>query len=56
MFEKDPDRMLELVSEWMEANRLTTSENFLVPDYLNEMLARANSDGRQRRAVPSLVS
>jgi len=41
MFEKDPDRMIELVSRWLEVNRLTTSDRFRVPEYLNEVLSRA---------------
>jgi hypothetical protein len=45
MFEKDPDRMIELVSRWLEVNRLTTSDRFRVPDYLNEVLSRA--EGRR---------
>ncbi|WP_299477341.1 hypothetical protein [uncultured Roseibium sp.] len=41
MFEKDPDKMIELVSEWLEANGLTTSENFQMPLYLDQVLAGA---------------
>jgi len=54
MFEKDPDKMIELVSEWLEANRLMTSERFCVPDYLNEVLSRANGySGSWRRTLAS---
>lgn len=41
MFEKDPDKMIELVSEWLESNGLTTSEDFQVPQYLEQVLAGA---------------
>lgn len=41
MFEKDPDKMIELVSEWLESNGLTTSEDFQVPQYLEQVLASA---------------
>ncbi|WP_208985994.1 hypothetical protein [Labrenzia sp. OB1] len=54
MFEKDPDRMIELVSEWLEVNRLTTSDRFCVPRYLEDVLARANGyTGNWRRNLAS---
>lgn len=31
MFEKDPEMLIELVSQWLEANRLTLDEDFCVP-------------------------
>jgi len=43
MFEKDPDRLLELVSDWLEANQLTPSDDFQVPAYLEVVLARVES-------------
>ncbi|MCX2724742.1 hypothetical protein [Roseibium salinum] len=55
MFEKDPDKMIELVSEWLEANRLMTSERFCVPEYLDEILSRARgySGGRTWHTLAS---
>ncbi|WP_116700547.1 hypothetical protein [Labrenzia sp. 011] len=54
MFEKDPDRMIELVSEWMEANRLETSDRFRVPRYLDDMLSRTSGySGNWRRTLAS---
>ncbi|WP_103221943.1 hypothetical protein [Roseibium marinum] len=54
MFEKDPDRMIELVSEWLEVNRLATSDRFCVPRYLDDMLTRANGyTGTWRRNLAS---
>ncbi len=56
MFEKDPDRMIELVSTWLEINGLTTSDDFRVPDYLNKILTLSNGRGRQREILRTLVS
>ncbi|WP_421980510.1 hypothetical protein [Roseibium sp.] len=42
MFEKDPDRMIELVSEWLETNGLSVSETFEMPAYLDKVLAGAD--------------
>lgn len=39
MFEKDPEMLIELVSQWLEANRLTLDEDFCVPPYLQDVLA-----------------
>ncbi len=39
MFEKNPDKMIELLSDWLEANSLTTSEDFRIPPYLDQVLA-----------------
>jgi hypothetical protein len=56
MFEKDPDRLLELVSEWLEANRLTPTEDFQVPDYLDTVLARADRAPGPSHRLRVLVS
>lgn len=56
MFEKDPDRLLELVSDWLEANRLTPSDDFQVPTYLEVVLARAESAKEPSRRLCVLVS
>ncbi|EAV42455.1 hypothetical protein SIAM614_27847 [Stappia aggregata IAM 12614] len=40
LYEKDPDRLLKLVSDWLETNGLQPSEDFEVPDYLNAVLTR----------------
>lgn len=54
MYEKDPDRMLELVSRWLESNRLSTSDRFSVPEYLNEVLSRSDGyTGNWRRTLAS---
>jgi hypothetical protein len=54
MYEKDPDRMLELVSRWLESNRLSTSDRFSVPEYLNEVLSSADGyTGNWRRTLAS---
>ncbi|WP_029063365.1 hypothetical protein [Labrenzia sp. DG1229] len=56
MFEKDPDKMIELVSEWLESNGLTTSEDFQVPQYLEQVLASAGGhpgNGRTLRIYAS---
>ncbi len=46
--------MIELVSEWLEVNRLATSDRFRVPPYLEDMLARANGyTGTWRRNLAS---
>lgn len=50
LFEKNPDRLIELVSEWLESNQLAPSEEFTVPPYLNEILSRA--DDASRTALP----
>lgn len=42
LYEKDPDRLLELVSDWLETNGLQPSEDFKVPAYLDAVLTRAN--------------
>ncbi|WP_305986544.1 hypothetical protein [Roseibium sp. MMSF_3544] len=39
MFEKDPDKMIELLSDWMEMNGLTPSEDFCIPPYLHQVLS-----------------
>lgn len=41
MFEKDPDKMIELVSEWLETNGLSMSDTFRMPAYLDKVLADA---------------
>ena len=56
MFEKDPDRLLELVSDWLEANRLSPSEDFEVPAYLDAVLARADRPFARKRDLRVLVS
>lgn len=56
MFEKDPDRLLELVSEWLETNRLTPSEDFQVPAYLESVLAEAESAPGPSQRLRVLVS
>jgi len=56
MFEKDPDRMLELVSKWMESNRLYPSEDFQMPAYLNEVLDRSDRPFGHQRDLRVLVS
>ncbi|MCK7615280.1 hypothetical protein [Roseibium sediminicola] len=56
MFEKDPDRLLELVSDWLEVNRLTPSDDFQVPTYLEVVLARAESAKEPSRRLRVLVS
>lgn len=38
LYEKNPDKAIELLSDWMEANRLTTSERFQLPAYLKALL------------------
>ncbi len=48
MFEKNPDKMIELLSEWLETNQLTPSQCFNVPPYLREVL----SEG-QRHTLPN---
>ncbi|WP_422373984.1 hypothetical protein [Roseibium sp.] len=56
MFEKDPDRLLELVSDWLEANRLSPSEDFEVPAYLDKVLAHADRPFERKRDLRVLVS
>ncbi len=38
LYQKDPDRVIELVSEWLEANQLTPSDHFCLPEYLKKVL------------------
>ncbi|MEP3045507.1 MAG: hypothetical protein ABJP14_01765 [Roseibium sp.] len=38
LFEKNPDKLIELLSEWLEVNQLKTSDQFNIPDYLRELL------------------
>lgn len=56
MFEKDPDRLLELVSDWLEANRLSPSDDFQVPAYLEAVLACSDSTTGHNRRLRVLVS
>jgi len=56
MFEKDPDRLLELVSDWLEANRLTPSEDFQVPAYLDAVLSCTEKVPGPRRRLRVLAS
>ena len=56
MFEKDADRLLELVSEWLEANRLTPSEDFQLPAYLEAVLSHADRPFEYERDLRVLVS
>jgi len=56
LFEKNPDRLIELVSEWLESNQLTLSDDFCVPPYLNEILSRANGEATEGRPWGKLVS
>lgn len=56
MFEKDPDRLLELVSDWLEANRLSPSEDFEVPAYLDKVLAHVGRPFERKRDLRVLVS
>ncbi|MBN9673085.1 hypothetical protein [Roseibium aggregatum] len=56
LFEKNPDRLIELVSEWLESNQLAPSEEFTVPTYLNEILSRADDASRTARPWGKLVS
>ena len=51
MFEKDPDKMIELVSDWLESNGLTTSKNFQVPQYLDKVLSGADGYSGSRRKI-----
>ncbi|MEL7526514.1 MAG: hypothetical protein AAFN16_12115 [Pseudomonadota bacterium] len=56
MFEKDPDKMIELVSEWLETNGLSMSETFKMPPYLDKVLADAagySGSGRSLRVYAS---
>ena len=56
LFEKDPDRVLELVSDWLEANRLTPSDDFEMPAYLETVLDRCGPLSGHRRNLRVLVS
>lgn len=56
LFEKNPDRLIELVSEWLESNQLAPSEEFTVPPYLNEILSRADDASRTACPWGKLVS
>jgi|GEM_PF-1848473 len=56
LFEKDPDRVLELVSDWLEANRLTPSDEFEMPAYLQSLLDRSEPFPGYRRNLRVLVS
>lgn len=38
LFDKNPDRVIELVSEWLETNRLAPSDQFCIPAYLEAVL------------------
>lgn len=38
LYQKDPDRVIELVSEWLAANQLVPSQRFNPPDYLKKVL------------------
>ncbi|WP_434054520.1 MAG: hypothetical protein RDA78_06455 [Roseibium sp.] len=56
MFEKDPDKMIELVSDWLETNGLSMSETFQMPAYLDKVLAEASGysgSGRSLRIYAS---
>ncbi|MHA7775540.1 hypothetical protein [Roseibium sp. M-1] len=56
LYEKDPDRLLELVSGWMEANRLTLSDDFEMPAYLEAVLVRRRASFHENQASYVLVS
>jgi len=56
MFEKDPDRLLELVSDWLEANQLSPSDDFQVPAYLDAVLASSDRFPGHGRRLRVLVS
>ncbi|TYC72319.1 hypothetical protein FMN63_07090 [Stappia sp. BW2] len=43
LYEKDPDRLLQLVSDWLETNALRPSEDFEVPAYLEAVLCRGTA-------------
>ncbi|WP_420413149.1 hypothetical protein [Roseibium sp.] len=45
LYQKDPERLIELVSKWLEANQLTLDRQFCVPHYLQNALYPAE---RQR--------
>ncbi|MEM5583251.1 MULTISPECIES: hypothetical protein [unclassified Roseibium] len=54
MYEKDPDKMIELVSKWLEVNRLETSDRFCIPEYLSDVLSRTGGPtGNWRRTLAS---
>ncbi|MEP3431460.1 MAG: hypothetical protein ABJN98_22445 [Roseibium sp.] len=45
MYDKDPDKLIELLSKWLETNHLKTSDHFDVPDYLRDLLfSKENSE------------
>ena len=56
MYEKDPDKLLELVSEWLEINRLAPSDDFQVPAYLEAVLNGAEENTPYGRHLRVLVS
>ncbi len=56
LFEKNPDRLLELVSQWLEENRLTLSDDFCVPAYLRQVMALADDPLRMHMPRRILVS
>lgn len=56
LFEKDPDRVLELVSDWLEANRLVPSDDFEMPVYLETVLDRCEPYSGYPRNLRVLVS
>lgn len=41
MFEKNPEKLLELVSDWLESHQLEPGDDFQVPAYLSAILSRA---------------
>ena len=58
MFEKNPEKLLELVSDWLQSNQLELSDDFQVPAYLNAILSGVDTGPRRevRRAVRVLQS
>ncbi|WP_298984144.1 hypothetical protein [uncultured Roseibium sp.] len=55
MFEKDPEMLIELVSQWLEANRLTLDEHYCVPPYLQDVLSGVERPCNYYPGRPAMV-
>ncbi len=56
LFDRNPDRLLELVSEWMEENKLSLSDEFRLPDYINRALSEIDRSRCSEKAVRRWLS
>lgn len=56
MFEKDPDKMIALLSDWLELNGLTISADFQIPAYLEQVLVAASQNSETASAFRVFAS